>query len=624
MGEIFKKLLEKAEEGKRKIRTEAGTILLDNESIRKAREYLNSVREIQEIDFCSEYNEKLPEFLELSLKDPKQAKFLAEKISTECGDCEGFKKAKSKLEGVRVQKASPKALGAKIIPSFCSFRIQRYGGEVVDSYETEGFRVEIKDTEGYPDFIYSLNPKELNLGVKEIKSIKENINKVESYDIKDFSKIKEEVKEKAESYLAKDLIPIFLRYTVGLEVLDLLFQDPKIEDVYIDSPGTGPIHIYHSDYEECRTNLVSTKKLVEKLSMRFRAKSGRAFGASSPFLHTKWGKDIRVAGITEPLTNRGTGFAFRKHRKQPWTLPQFVANETMDAETAGLLSLFMSSQLSLLVTGPRGSGKTSLLSALIAEIPQHYRFIIIEDTPELPVRKLKKRGYKIEHLITESSLGQTQTEELTADQALRHALRLGESVLVIGEVRGPEAQSLFEAMRIGATGNVVMGTIHGSSPYDTFDRIVNDLRVPRTSFKACDAVVSLAFKREGGKTQRKRKVTRVTEVGKKWEKNPLKEEGFKDLIEFDYSNDKLKKADLDNSELLEKIAHFKGYGVEKVKTEWKTRTYIMKKLVERAQKNPKIIELPFVLKSNNKVFDLMGKEDSFSKIKSKWLRWLDS
>ena len=123
----------------------------------------------------------------------------------------------------------------------------------------------------------------------------------------------------------------------------------------------------------------------------------------------------------------------------------------------------------------------------------------------------------------------TTDTEVDPAEALRTALRLGDSALVIGEVRSKEAKVLYEAMRIGALANVVAGTIHGASPYSIFDRVVNDLGVPRTSFKATDVIVVANPVRSADGLHRWRRVTQITEVRKHWEQDPLTENGFVDL-----------------------------------------------------------------------------------------------
>src|SRR3970282_2449794 len=120
------------------------------------------------------------------------------------------------------------------------------------------------------------------------------------------------------------------------------------------------------------------------------------------------------------------------------------------------------------------------------------------------------------------------TTEVSADDGIRTSLRLGDSSLIIGEVRSVEAQALYEAMRVGALANVVAGTIHGASPYGVFDRVVNDLDVPATSFKATDIIVVCnPIKTPDGLHSWKRLV-QLSEVRKHWTKDPMDDKGFVD------------------------------------------------------------------------------------------------
>ncbi len=120
-----------------------------------------------------------------------------------------------------------------------------------------------------------------------------------------------------------------------------------------------------------------------------------------------------------------------------------------------------------------------------------------------------------------------------------------------------EAFALFEAMRVGALANVVAGTIHGDSPYGVFDRVVNDLQVPRTSFKAVDLIVVANPVRSADGLHRFRRVTQITEVRKDWEGDPLTEGGFVDLMRYDSKLDTLVPTDElinGDSEIVKSIA----------------------------------------------------------------------
>ncbi|WP_269848979.1 ATPase, T2SS/T4P/T4SS family [Methanosarcina horonobensis] len=148
----------------------------------------------------------------------------------------------------------------------------------------------------------------------------------------------------------------------------------------------------------------------------------------------------------------------------------------------------MDGQASVLVAGEVGAGKTSLLSAMLLEIPQKYRILTIEDTHELPTEELQELGWKVQGMSSQSSVLKSGAE-MSPETALRAALRLGSSSLVLGEVRGPEVKVLYEAMQVGNAGNSVIGTIHGSSVENVYERVVHTLGVPPASFKATDAVI---------------------------------------------------------------------------------------------------------------------------------------
>jgi len=136
-------------------------------------------------------------------------------------------------------------------------------------------------------------------------------------------------------------------------------------------------------------------------------------------------------------------------------------------------------------------------------------------------------------------------------------LRLGDSCLIVGEVRSLEAKALYEAMRVGALANVVAGTIHGASPYGVFDRVVNDLEVPATSFKATDIIVVANPIKSADGLHSWRRIISISEIRKHWKEDPLLEKGFVDLMRYNVETDELEPtADLINgdSEVIKDIA----------------------------------------------------------------------
>jgi type IV secretory pathway ATPase VirB11/archaellum biosynthesis ATPase len=226
----------------------------------------------------------------------------------------------------------------------------------------------------------------------------------------------------------------------------------------------------------------------------------------------------------------------------------------MDALAAGLLSFIIDNNATILVAGTRSSGKSSLLGSFLVEMSRRSRIITIEDTFELPQEAMRALGYNIENMKVAGALA-SPGSEVDPSIGIRSTLRLGDSAIFVGEVRSKEAIALFEAMRVGAAANVVAGTIHADSPYGVYDRVVNDIGVPKTSFKAIDIIVTTNPVISGLKKYKR--VLRITEVRKKWEEDPLAEGAFVDLMVYNPKTDQMEITDdliNGNSEILKRMA----------------------------------------------------------------------
>ena len=356
------------------------------------------------------------------------------------------------------------------------------------------------------------------------------------------------------------LASILVRHTIGFGLIEILLQDKKIQDVVLNAPiPANSIFLRHQDYDECITNIIPSKEDADSWAAKFRMISGRPLDEANPILDTDLSLGnirARIAVIQRPLSPQGLAYAIRRHREEPWTLPLFVKNKMLNSFSAGLLSFLIDGSRTLLIAGTRSSGKTSLLGSLLLEIMPKYRIIVVEDTLELPVEAIRKLKYDILRMKVRSSLLK-KSAEIGADEGIRTSLRLGDSSLIVGEVRSLEAKALYEAMRVGALANVVAGTIHGASPYGVFDRVVNDLGVPATSFEATDCiVVANPVKTSDGMKSVKR-IVQLAEVRKHWSKDPEMEGGFVDLLRYNVEKDELEPSeDLINgdSEVIKNIA----------------------------------------------------------------------
>ncbi|MBS3117205.1 CpaF family protein [Candidatus Woesearchaeota archaeon] len=407
------------------------------------------------------------------------------------------------------------------------------------------------------------------------------------------------------------LAQALLRYTVGFGLIELLLADPKVQDVNINSPnGELPIFIVHQDYGECYTNIYPTHLEVESWATKLRLISGRPLDEANPILDTELkvkGFSSRVSALTAPLSPLGLAFSFRRHRDYPWTFPLYLQPKVrmFNPLAAGLLSFLIMNNATLLVAGTRSSGKSSLLGSFLTEMSRRSRIITIEDTFELPQESMRKLGYNLEALKVASALS-TQSSEVEPSIGIRSTLRLGDSAIFVGEVRSKEAIALFEAMRVGAAANVVAGTIHADSPYGVYDRVVNDIGVPKTSFKAIDIIVIVNPVISGLK--KFKRILRITEVRKEWDEDPLKEGAFVDLMVYNPKTDELEVTDdliNGNSEILKRMAgRIKEFAGDwdavwnNIELRGKCKQAVMEEFVNI--NNPEMLEAEFIIQCNEK------------------------
>jgi len=307
------------------------------------------------------------------------------------------------------------------------------------------------------------------------------------------------------------------RHTIGLGILELLLADQRIEDIFIDAPAEkNPIHVALSGMSgvnemlRCSTNIVATDREVSAFISRVRFQSGRPFSEAFPTLESDLpGIEARATVIGPPLSPDGPAVALRRHSSRPWTLLRLAYSGAIDCHAAGLLSFLIDGRSTMLVCGPRGSGKSSFLGALLFEFPPNQRVLTIEDTAELPVRRMQSLGFKVQSLLIDQRPG--GSNETRAEEALRVSLRLGESAIVLGEVRGREAKVLYESMRTGKAGSSVLGTIHGESALSVYERVVHDLGIAKEAFMATDAVLVLGLKRPHGSQRPVRRLLELVE-----------------------------------------------------------------------------------------------------------------
>jgi flagellar protein FlaI len=306
----------------------------------------------------------------------------------------------------------------------------------------------------------------------------------------------------------KQLGEVALRDMLGYGPLDPMIADDKLEDVMVTAVGK-PVYVYHRKHGVCFTNVVfenddSIKYLIDKMARVV----GRRIDQQTPLLDARLPDGSRVNATLPPVSLGGPTISIRKFRKDPLTIIDVLNFGTLSTDVAAFLWLVVDGlgikPANILFAGGTGSGKTTILNAATTFVPERERVISIEDTAELQLPhkhwiRLETRPPNVEG-----------RGEITMDDLVKNTLRMRPDRMVVGEVRGPEARTMFTAMNTGHDG--CMGTVHSNSAAETVIRLTEaPMAVPEIMIPALDMIVmqQRIYHRQKGQIRR---VTEVAEV----------------------------------------------------------------------------------------------------------------
>src|SRR5574341_1888513 len=250
---------------------------------------------------------------------------------------------------------------------------------------------------------------------------------------------------------------------VGLGPLEPLVDDATISEIMVNSPEE--IYFERDGIIYLSALRFRDRDHVSLVVDRIIAPLGRRVDESSPFVDARLPDGSRVNIIIPPLVPRSPTITIRKFRPDKFNMRDLVAIETITQEVADFLRACVNLRLNIVVSGGTGTGKTTLLSALSAYIPERERIITIEDPIEL---KLQQRHVIACEARPPNIEGRNQ---VTQRDLVRNALRMRPDRIIVGEVRGPEAFDMMQAMNTGDEGSLT--TVHSNSPRDALARIEN-------------------------------------------------------------------------------------------------------------------------------------------------------
>jgi len=294
---------------------------------------------------------------------------------------------------------------------------------------------------------------------------------------------------------------------IGLGPLEPYLEDDDVTDVLVN----GPYDIYierHGKLEKTPARFRDAEHLVG-VAQRIAAAVGRRIDEASPMVDARLADGSRVNIVLPPLVLNGGTISIRKFPTHSLTLDAMVRQRNLSPEIAVVLQIAARSRLNILISGGTGSGKTTLLNAVSRYIESTERIITVEDAVELQLQQphvvqMETRPPNIE------GAGHVPQRDL-----VRNALRMRPDRIIVGEVRGPEAFDMLQAMNTGHDGS--MTTVHANSPRDALYRVENmvmmaNLSVPLKAIRmqlasAVNLIVHIERMRDGV-----RRVQNVAEI----------------------------------------------------------------------------------------------------------------
>jgi len=310
-----------------------------------------------------------------------------------------------------------------------------------------------------------------------------------------------------------------VRDFVGYGPINVLMSDEMIEDISCDGPQI-PLFIYHKKYESMRSNIVfKSDRELDTFVIGLAQRCGKHISVAEPMLDATIPDGSRLqATLAREVTTRGSSFTIRRFRANPYTPPDLLRVKTMSAEMLAYLWLAVEQGESIVACGGTACGKTSTLNAIMLFIPPSMKIITIEDTREI---NLPHENWIAG--LTRGGFGARGSDgklagEIDMYELLRAALRQRPQYLIVGEVRGVETYTMFQAM---ATGHTVYSTMHADSVKSMVYRLENPpINLPRILLSSLNIVIIQAQVKVGkGVARRIRNIVEI--VGIEPESNEL-------------------------------------------------------------------------------------------------------
>lgn len=358
---------------------------------------------------------------------------------------------------------------------------------------------------------------------------------------------------------------------VGYGEIDPLIRDDNLEEIMVIGIDK-PVFVYHREYGMMKTNILfkdagEVMNLIDSIARQI----NRRIDQESPILDGRLPDGSRVNATIPPISADGPSMTIRKFKRDPLTIIDLINSKTISVELAAFFWLCFDGlgvkSANAIISGGTSSGKTTTLNALSSFINPKERIITIEDTLELQIPH--------EHVIRmETRPPNVENRgELTMNDLVKNSLRQRPDRIIVGEVRGSEAITLFTALNTGHSG---FGTLHSNDARETITRLTNaPMSVPNIMISAIDFIImqNRIYRSDGVSFRRISEVAEVSGI----------EEGviqLNKIFEWDPQSDTIKNVGI-TSKTLTEIANVNGNSLNSLYDEIKNREIVLQHMVNQ-------------------------------------------
>jgi len=390
-----------------------------------------------------------------------------------------------------------------------------------------------------------------------------------------------------ETILTDKALSLFQRYHASLELPSLhkimyylrrnfigygrihpLITDPYLEDISCDGIDI-PVFLYHIQYHNIMTNISFGESDLNSFVINLCQRSGKQISVGEPMVDATLPEGSRLqATLGKEVTTRGSSFTIRKFKGDPITPIDLLKFKTCNTEMLAYFWLAIENNRSIIFAGGTASGKTSMLNAASLFIPPLSKVISIEDTRELTLHHDNWIAGLTRESLTVGKVGDVSMYDL-----LRAALRQRPEYILVGEVRGVEALTLFQAM---STGHTTYSTMHAGDVKTVVNRLENEpINVPHVMMQSLDILcIQMQTHVDDKRVRRTQSVVEVTGLDPKTENLRINE-----LFHWNPMNDSFNHTG--DSYVLNNVMQLRGWDRDKLLSELNNRQSILNYMSEK-------------------------------------------